>query len=435
MKPAYLTFLTLSFWITLAVIASLHPSLVIIWEISGLILLCVTVLDAWRVWRIPTVMVERDVSGSLPLNVWNTITLQCSNPALHPVTIDIFDDHPPYSEIQDLPQRFTLPAFGKVETQYRLCPQQRGSTQFSGVYLQLHSPWRFWSHHRYVSLLTPIKVYPNFAAITKYALFATKNRLGQLGIHKLQRRGEGLEFHQLREYRTGDTLRQVDWHATSRYKKLISKEYQDERDQQVIFLIDCGRRMLAQDGILSHFDSTLNALLLLSYVALRQGDALGLLTFGGEEQRWLPPRKGLNTINTILNTVYDLQPSLRPSDYLYVVNEVMHRQNKRTLVILVTNLRDEDHEELFTALQLLRKKHLVLLANLQERIFNEVLERPIDHFKAALDHAAVLNYLHYRRQVHHLLSDQGMICLDIEPEQLPVMIVNLYLEIKRSGRL
>ncbi|HAI69446.1 MAG TPA: DUF58 domain-containing protein, partial [Gammaproteobacteria bacterium] len=205
-------------------------------------------------------------------------------------------------------------------------------------------------------------------------------------------------------------------------------------DQQIIFLIDCGRRMLAQDGALSHFDHTLNAILLLSYVALRQGDALGLMTFSGEH-RWLAPRKGMNTVNIVLNTVYDLQPSTRSSDYWYAANQLMRRHNKRALVILISNLRDEDSDELLPALQLLRKKHLVLLASLQERILNDVLEQTVYTFEDALRHAATLDYLNARQGAHDTLKNKGIIYLDTEPEQLAVQMVNRYLEIKRSGML
>jgi uncharacterized protein (DUF58 family) len=203
--------------------------------------------------------------------------------------------------------------------------------------------------------------------------------------------------------------------------------------QQIIFLIDCGRRMLAQDDTLSHFDHTLNAILLLSYVALRQGDALGLMTFSGE-QRWLAPRKGINTINVVLNTIYDLQPSTHTSDYLNAATQLMLRQKKRALVVLISNLRDEDNDELLLALQILRKKHLVLVASLQERILNEVLEQPVYNFEDALRHAATLDYLNARRQAHEALK-HGIVYLDTVPAQLPVKMVNRYLEIKRSGVL
>jgi len=448
MRPASFAFLGLALWLILGLAAALRPHNVIYWQIMGVILLLLALIDAWRVWRIPAIDVQRHVPGSLPLGVWSEVILCFHNPTTKPRFIEIFDDYPIHSDLQGQPQRLMLPASAGIETQfqanvfarknicvkYRIRPEQRGATQFAGVHFLLYSPWRFWKRYRYTELKTPIRVYPNFATITKYALFAAENRLGQLGIRKLQRRGEGLEFHQLREYRTGDSLRQIDWNTTSRYKKLISKEYQDERDQQIIFLIDCGRRMLAQDGALSHFDHTLNAILLLSYVALRQGDGLGLMTFSGE-QRWLAPRKGMNTVNIVLNTVYDLQPSTRSSDYWAAANQLMRRHNKRALVILISNLRDEDSDELLPALQLLRKKHLVLLASLQERILNDVLEQPVSTFEDALRHAATLDYLNARQGAHDTLKNQGIIYLDTEPEQLPIRMVNRYLEIKRSGML
>ncbi len=250
----------------------------------------------------------------------------------------------------------------------------------------------------------------------------------------MQRRGEGLDFHQLREYRSGDAMRQIDWHTSARYKRLISKEYQEERDQQIILLLDCGRRMLAQDDTLSHFDHSLNAVLLLAYVALRQGDALGLMTFSGD-QRWLAPRKGMNAINLVLKTIYDLQPTLRTSDYLQAMTDLMQKQRKRALVVLISNLRDEDNAELLPAIQLLRKQHLVLLASLQETVIHQVLEQPVNNFNEALRYASTCHYLHQRHQAHDKLKSHRILHLDTTPEKLPVMMVNRYLEIKRSGLL
>ncbi len=434
MRPTSFTFLALLLWLILAIGAAMYPPLLIAWQLLGVTLLLLAFLDAWQVWRIPPLSVERHLQNSLPLGVWSDVILQIYHSTQTPRVIEIFDDYPIHSDIQGLPQIFTLPAGARIETHYRLCPQQRGVAHFAGVHLLIRSPWQFWKQYRYLPITTHVRVYPNFATTTKYALLATENRLGQLGIRKLQRRGEGLEFHQLREYHAGDALRQIDWNATSRYKKLISKEYQDERDQQIVFLIDCGRRMLAQDGPLSHFDHTLNAILLLCYVALRQGDALGLLTFSGEP-RWLAPRKGMQTMNMILNTIYDLQPSTRTSDYLLVAQELMKKLKKRSFVILVSNLRDEDSDELLAAMQLLRKKHLVLLASLQEGILNDVLGQPVNTFEEALRHAATLDYLNYRQQIGEVMKSHGILYLDATPEQLPVKIVNRYLEIKRSGVL
>ena len=134
----------------------------------------------------------------------------------------------------------------------------------------------------------------------------------------------------------------------SRHNRLISREYREE-NQQVVFLLDCGRRMRTRDGDLAYFDHVLNAVLLLSYVALRQGDAVGAFTFSGED-RLLPPRKGRGAMNTLLNGLFDIQPTTSPSDFTEAASRISTRLRRRALVILVTNLRDEDAQELPAAL-------------------------------------------------------------------------------------
>ena len=432
LRPAPTLLLLTAMWAALGLAASFLPQLLSLWQAGGILLVLVALFDARAVRALPDPQAEREVPASLALGVWREVQLSLSNPAVQTYCLEVFDGYPVSAELEHLPQRVEIPPQRRVRVRYRIRPRQRGLHHFDSVQVRVHS--LLWQHLRRIPLDTEVRVYPNFAEVTKYTLLAIENRLGQLGIRKLQRRGDGLEFHQLREYRRGDSLRQIDWNATARQKKLISKEYQDERDQQVVFLIDGGRRMSAQDGALSHFDHTLNALLLLGYVAVRQGDALGLLTFGGT-RRWLAPRKGAAVIKMVLNTLYDLQPSLHTSDYLRCAEDFLRHQQRRALVILVTNLRDEDHDELLPALKLLRKKHLVLLASLQERVLNEAQARLPRHFDEALRYAATQDYLLRRRQTHLALQAHGVLYLDTEPEQLPVHLVNRYLDIKRSGRL
>src|SRR5690606_441085 len=121
-----------------------------------------------------------------------------------------------------------------------------------------------------------VRVFPNFVPLTRFALFSAEQASRMVGAHLKRRRGEGTDFHQMREYRIGDSLRQIDWKATSRARRLVSREYQDEKNQQMLLMLDTGRRMMASDGGRSHFDQVLNAALVVSYLALRQGDGVGL---------------------------------------------------------------------------------------------------------------------------------------------------------------
>ncbi len=434
LRPTIATLHFLSFWLIVSILVIFYPIYMLVWKMLGFALAFFVPLDALLASRIPPFTVKRDVATALALDEWAEVTLTITNNTKYAYTFSCFDDYPIQCEFEQLPQTFTIGAYQQLAFTYKICPQQRGNARFTAVRFLITAPLQFLKIQRVIELITEVRIYPNFATVSKYMLMANENRLGQLGIRQLRRRGEGLEFHQLREYQKGDNLSRIDWKATARARKLISREYQDERDQRIVFLIDCGRRMLSKDGKLSHFDYSLNAILLTTYIALRQGDALGLMTFSGEH-RWFAPHKGIHTFNAILNTVYDLQSEPQASDYVAAAQRLMHYQQKRSLIILVTNLQNDEDEYLQQALRLLQKKHLILLVSLQEKILNTVIDSPIQDFKQAIRYIATSDYLQQRHALHQLLNQQGIFHINTEPEHLAISMANRYLEIKRSGVL
>ena len=415
-------------------LVSFFSALATAWFAALIVLLLLALFDALCGLRTRVPNADRLVPGSLPLGHPHETAIRLENREARAIRIEVHDLSPPQVTTDGLPKRIMLPASGWLELHYRLRPHERGEISFGRVQLRIVSPLRLWNVQRLTGQSEKVRVYPDFARVTGFALMATDHRLSQLGVLQRRRRGEGMDFHQLREYREGDPQRQVDWKASARMRRLISREYQDERDQQIVLLLDCGRRMAARDDDISHFDHVVNAALLLAYVGLRQGDAVGLLTMSGPS-RWLAPRKSRATVNTILNGVYDLQPTMDASDYHVAVLDLMQRVRKRALVVVLSNLRDEDDDTLAPALRLLQTKHLVLFASLRENILSRALGSRVDTFERAITHAAVADYLQSRRRMFNQLEGLGAMCVDVEPEQLPMVLVNRYLEIKRSGRL
>lgn len=213
--------------------------------------------------------------------MWARVGLRLANPGPAPLRLAVFDHYPASAELDGLPRQLVVPGRGWAELEYRIRPCRRGDQRFAPAELLVQSPGRLWRRVR-AGEEQEVRVLPNFRPLAGYALLAVEDRLGQMGIKVHQRRGSGLEFQELREYRQGDTQRQIDWKATAKRRKLISRQYQDEKNQQIILVVDCGRRMRARDGEIAHFDHVLNAVLLLSWVALGQGDAVGLMTMSGE---------------------------------------------------------------------------------------------------------------------------------------------------------
>jgi uncharacterized protein (DUF58 family) len=405
-----------------------------LWFAAAALLAVAALVDAAMAMRLPAPALVRRVPNALALGVRTDVVLRIANPSGARMRGEIHDHHPVALEAEGLPRALALAAGAWTELRYQVRPSARGETRFGRAEARLFSPLGLWAVTRHAGEEQPVRVYPNFRALAKYTLLATDNRLSQIGVLQVRRRGEGTDFHQLREYRQGDPQRAIDWKATARTARLIAREYEEEKDQRVLLVIDCGRRMASKDAALSHFDHTLNAALLLSHVALRQGDAVGMLTMGGV-QRYIEPKKSVSAVHAMLNRVYDIEPTLAVPDYNLAAREVMRHMRRRALVILLTNLRDEDDDTLLPALKLLRTRHFVVLASLREAIIARALTARVDSFDRAVTHAAAADYLALRERMFRRIGATGVMALDVEPERLPIALVNRYLELKREGRL
>jgi uncharacterized protein (DUF58 family) len=413
----------------------LPASVALLWTGALLALLLIASADAVWLRQLPAPRLQRSLPGNLPLGRWSEVHLQIHHDYAQALSIELFDHLPSAMAFEHLPQRIELPAHSQTQCSYRVRPLARGHFSFARCELTLPSPLGLWRARRLIELSGQTRVYPDFARIHGAQLLAVDHWLSQLGVRQQQRRGLGLEFHQLRDFRDGDTLKQIDWKATARKRTPIAREYQDERDQQIVFLLDCGRRMRSQDGDLGHFDHALNACLLLSYVALRQGDAVGLETFASDQPRFIAPLKGQAHLSTLLNGVYDLQSTQRPADYSNAINNLLARQRRRALVVLVSNLRDEDDDELLGAVKRLSRHHRVLLVSLREEVLDSLRHTPVADYQSALAYCGSVDYLNARASLHERLAANGVPVLDALPSALGPELVSQYLAWKKAGVL
>jgi uncharacterized protein (DUF58 family) len=329
----------------------------------------------------------------------------------------------------------------RTDSTYSVTPSRRGEVTFAPAEVRIKSRWGLCELRERLGGDEVRRVYPDFAQVARYAWLAGDRRLQEIGIKTYQKRGQGTDFKQLSEYRVGDSVRHMDWRATLRLGKPIVRQYQDERDQCVMLLVDCGRRMRADDRTMgigtSHFDQVLNAIMLLSYVALKGGDAVGAMTFGTPvgQERTFAPRKGLRALNAMMGQLYDVEPTPTHSDYVTAAQALTRRLHKRALVIVITNFRDEDSTELSLALRLLRSRHLVMLASLRERIVGELMSQPVVSGDAAIDVASAHLYEQSRRDAFIRLAARDALMVDAPPERLGIELVNRYGAMKRAGTI
>jgi uncharacterized protein (DUF58 family) len=235
----------------------------------------------------------------------------------------------------------------------------------------------------------------------------------------------------LRDYTHDDNYKHIDWRSTARRNKLTVKDFQANQSQRIVFLVDCGRMMANEAEGLSLLDHSLNAMLMLSYVALRQGDQVGWLAFSDEIHSYLPPRGGMPQMNRLLHASHDRFCRMVESRYDEAFLYLGTKCHKRTLVVLVTSVIDEvNARQIERYLARLAGRHLPLGVLLRDRRLFDAVEAPRNEEHGLFRAAAAADILTWRHQVLTDLTAKGVLSLDVFPEQLAAPLVNRYLEIK-----
>lgn len=400
-----------------------------------ILLLLFDAVVLWRKNQQLVIHIERQLPQHFMVNQAATVTLNIRHNSKKPVQLSLFDHFPDTfvlsnQAIIEMPQTLTLSTEQYADVSYAVKPIQRGKGVFTGAQVRLFSPWKLWQLERFVAQKNSVKTYPDFRQIDTDSLLSENSQQHGSQVHQRQR-GSGTDFSQLREYRVGDALNQIDYKATARMNKLISKEFQIERDQQVMILLDCSRRLRVFQSELSHFDYALNTSIYLARTILNQGDAVGLMSFGSTDISYSKPRKGRHSVNRLLNQVYDLEPSREAPDYIQAAEQLMVRQKRRSLVILMTNLQEEDSEAVKTMLRILQKRHIVLIANLKEDLLGQDLT--INQIDDAIYYASRETYHSYRDKMLQNIKNKQLILLDTFPQGLTAKLINTYLNLKQSG--
>jgi uncharacterized protein (DUF58 family) len=250
------------------------------------------------------------------------------------------------------------------------------------------------------------------------------------------RRGEGREFESMRDYVRGDELRHISWTATARRSKLTTRQYQIERDQTVVIAIDGGRLMTGRIGGETKFDTAVHASLALMSACARAGDNAGLMVFGRRVKKFLPPKRGLEHIDAVLEALYDLEPEMIEPSYARAFQYISSNIKKRAFVVILTDVVDkESSKELIASLKLLRPRHLPLVATIGDRDLNLAVSSKPENIKDVFLQSAAEEIIHQRESALKTVESLGGLALDVTTQTLGPRLLETYLKVKERGLL
>ncbi len=313
----------------------------------------------------------------------------------------------------------------------------RGRAPLGDVGIRVRTSLGFMSARYVVPMADEVFVMPSVAGVRRFRLLALEHRLDTAGVRALRRRGEGHGFAGLREYVVGDDPRAIDWKATARRAKLMTREYTIERSQTVITLIDAGRGMTQLAGGYTRFEQALSSALVLTDVAVAAGDHVGTLVFDDAVRAFVPALQSRGALRRIRDAFVPLEPTLREPDYAGAFRFLATHQRKRALIVFFTDVIDARASQALVAyVTRSAARHLALVVALRnDAVFQAAVLPTAGGAARVYESAAAEELILAREEALERMRRAGAVVLDVSPSVMTAGVVNRYLEIKRRGAL
>ncbi len=382
------------------------------------------------------IAVERETEPQLSNGAPNRIRLVLTSRTRAPVRLLVRDDVPAGFDVGRRLHEVTLAARGGALLEYVARPRHRGTFRFGDVHLRARTTLELAERQWRVPLAREVKVYPNLLEIRRYEVSVRRGLAYDAGMRRARVPGAGTVFERLREYVPDDDPRRISWTATARRGHPISVEYETERQQRVVVLLDVGRMMASTVAGLTKLDHAVNTALMLAFVAQAKGDEVGLLAYADGIVAYLPPRRGKGQFRRVTAELQRLEPLLTEPDHRAAFSFLRARSARRALVVLFTDLIDEDASRaLVHALADLAGNNLVLTVTLADPHVSELAAARARSSTELYEKVVAGEVLEARTAALGILQRRGVHTVDVPAEQLTVATIQRYLELKRRALL
>ena len=404
---------------------ALLVALLVVWFIDGLFLT-----------KSKRVTLERRVPTQSHIDQIHQIEWIAENRSQFPAILELHDQLPQGTRTDRRILTATVAPSSRVRLEYRLIPSVRGNLEFGDLYYKIQGRLGLAWKSQKQAAKQPVRCYPHLANWTAAELAAREALVRQAGSHRYRWRGTGTVFESLRDYTPEDDIRWVDWKATARARRPIARNYETERHQQVILLIDASRMMTTYCGRRTKFDTVLEAAILAARAAADQGDSVGLIVFSDKVDVYLHPRRERSQVGAIMNSLYALHPRLVEPDFETALTLAATRNRRRSLMLLFTDVTViESAKRMTTYVRSLIPRHLPLVVTISDETVEWLETRSPQTTEEFYQLGIANELLQQRDELLEVLRLSGAAVLDSPADQIATQTIKTYLDLKRRMRL
>jgi uncharacterized protein (DUF58 family) len=398
--------------------------------------LLAALIDGVRLPSPAALTITRDHDSVMSHGAPHSVRVVAHNPGSAPAAIEIEEVWPPDVTPARTRLQMLVPAGGTAEARYTVTPNKRGALAIAPASVRRFGRWRLiFRQQEQIVAAGEVHVYPDIRGIARYQLASRRQLVGQLGIRSMRRRGSGTEIEGLRDYSPDDEYRRIDWKATARRDRPVTRQLRDEQSQTVYLLVDAGRTGAIEMGGATRLDFAVNAALVLAHVAAARGDHVGLLVFDREIRRHLAPARASRAIvPRLARLLYDVAPVPVESDYGRAFDFVATHHRRRSLLVLFSDVLSKIASESITAhMAASARRHLPLCVAIDDPAMRDaeaLAGRPPTTAADVYQLAAAAELRRERAEALQAMSERGVLVLDVPPAAATPTVISQYLELK-----
>ena len=422
----------------LAPAALFAPVAIPIWLSLSLGWLLAMVVDGFRLARGADELLNLTREGSPAFSVGRALGVRYRwTHARRRLVVWVRETPPPQVTTPDPLDRLIQIRPGRDTIEERLVvPVRRGKITSWSFDLRLRGPWGLAWQQRRFDQPWAITVYPQLRDAALNQLPSHRRMRREAGLRPARRIGEGRLFESLREWVPGDEMRVVDWKASARRGKLIARQYEDERRQRVMLVLDAGRMLVAESAGRARLEDAIEAVGQLAYRAAGLDDDVGLLVFSDRVDQYVPPTRGRRALQAILDALAVVEGRMVESDYPRAFAFLATQTRRRALTVVFTDVIDRfASDALLAQLGGLRPRHLPVVVTLRDVELERVAGARPATAEAAFERAGAEQLLEVRAVALGDLRSRGVVVVDATPTRAARAAVEAYLRLKRRALL
>lgn len=436
-KHTYLTFrffLIAMAFVALFILAYIYPGLLSIISALFFVAIGLVVTDFILLFKQKGILASRILPEKLSNGDDNPIELTIHNNYNFTTHLLLIDELPFQYQKRDFEINTELKKNDQKKITYTLRPLERGEYYFGNLNIYVNSPIGLVTRRIQFAKDAMVPNYPSFLQLRKYMLLAFSNKLFEYGLKKIRRIGHTMEFEQIKDYVSGDDIRNINWKATAKRNLLMVNQFQDERSQPIYNVIDKGRSMKMPFEGLSLLDYAINATLVISNVALKKQDKAGMFTFSRKVENKVIAERRPSQMNKILETLYNVNTDFSESDFSRLYIDVKRSLTQRSLLLLYTNFETLDalHRQL-PYLKAIAKNHLLVVIFFENTELQKLTKIEASNTFEIVQKTIAEKFMYEKKLIVNELQKHGIQSILTAPEHLTINTINKYLEIKARG--